>query len=309
MKKIELSSLQADLASVNALLEVHTQEDDPLGWYQFSDRKRELELAIAELEDANEPEAQVAIFFGGAPVRGSRGILASFASQAIDAFQDLVAKRMSTMGGAHLAPRGPVPGRSEAQLMITDVVRGSVGFVLAEAAQGVRLVDTPLKDAVDGAADLLAHISSVEEEVFEAASDELDNRTLDAVKKLFRVLDDNRATIRVVEGDKDFLLNSHAVSRGRGRADAIEAINEAELEAEGYLFLLPDGRRFDITADQAGRELLYKGAVDRAVFGARDFAAAQVVGKRWKVLLRRKDVSRRAFIRTSYTLTNLVELA
>lgn len=305
MKNIELSGMQADLAAVNALLETHTEETDPLGWHQFLYRKRKLEADIAELVSTDEPKAEVAIFFGGAPVRGSHGVLASFASQSVDAIQDIVAKRMSTMGGTQLAARGPVPGRAEAQLMITDLMRGSVGFVLTEAAQGEQSTDTSLKDAVQSAVDLLAHIASADDEVFEAASDELDSRTLDAVRKLFRVLDDNRATIRIVEGKRDLLLPAEAVSRGRRRVDAIESIEEEELEAEGYLFLLPDGRRFDLTTDQAGKQLLFKGEVGREVFDAEDVTAAEVVGKRWKVLLRRKDVSRCAPVRTSYVLTCL----
>lgn len=307
MKKIELSGLRADLASINALLETFTREDDLLNWYQFSDRKREVEAAIAELVTDAQPKAEAAIYFGGAPVRGSHGVLASFASQALGAVQDIVAKLLFTMGGAQLAARGPVPGRAEARLMITDVVRGSVGFVLTEAGQGEPSSDTPLKEAVQSAVDLLAHMASAEDEVFEAASDELDNRTLDAVKKLFRVLDDNRATMRIVEGSRDLLLSTEAVSRGRERVETIESIVEEEMEAEGYLFLLPEGCRFDLTTDQTGKELLFKGAVDREVLDAEDFAAAEVVGKRWRVLLRRKDVSRRACVRTSYVLIRLLD--
>lgn len=53
LKKLALSSLQAELASVNALLARHTENEDPVGWYQFSERKRELEgeiLLISETE-------------------------------------------------------------------------------------------------------------------------------------------------------------------------------------------------------------------------------------------------------------------
>ncbi|CAG9168963.1 hypothetical protein LMG32289_01540 [Cupriavidus pampae] len=299
--------MQADLAAVNALLETHTEETDPLGWHQFLYRKRKLEADIAELVSTDEPKAEVAIFFGGAPVRGSHGVLASFASQSVDAIQDIVAKRMSTMGGTQLAARGPVPGRADAQLMITNLVRGSVGFVLTEAGRSEQSTDTSLKDAVQSAVDLLAHIASADDEVFDAASDELDSRTLDAVRKLFRVLDDNRATIRIVEGKRDLLLPAEAVSRGRGRVEAIESINEEEMEAEGHLFLLPDGHRFDLTTDQAGRGLLFKGTVDRDILSAEDSTVSEVVGKRWRVLLRRKDVSRRACVRTSYVLIRLLD--
>ncbi|KJK22077.1 hypothetical protein UB46_23445 [Burkholderiaceae bacterium 16] len=315
MKKLELSSLQADLASINALLKKHSEADDPLGWYQFSERKRELEAAIAALANTHPTEAQVALFFGGAPVKGSRGILADFAGQALDTFQDLVNKRLSTLGGLALRARGPVRGRADAQLLITDIVRGSVGFVLQEASDMQRLVDTPLKDAVDQATELLSHIASTEEEVFESASDELDDRTLITMQRLFKLLDESRATLRVVDGEKDFLLDSRAVSRARQRVEAIQ-IEERDDTVEGFLFLLPETRRFDLTNDAEGIQLLYRGMVDRGALPAAQaeegvalplLPLSAIVGRRWRVTLHRKDVSQRGRVRTSYTLVRLVE--
>ena len=78
---------------------------------------------------------------------------------------------------------------------------------------------------------------------------------------------------------------------------------ESEVQVEGYLFLLPEGRRFDMTEDQAGRRLLYKGTVDREILREQAFAVGDIVGKRWQVLLRKSEVGQ------SYTLARLLQAA
>jgi len=47
-QSIELDSLKADLAAVEALLACRTSADDPIGWIQYSSRKTALQRQIAE---------------------------------------------------------------------------------------------------------------------------------------------------------------------------------------------------------------------------------------------------------------------
>ena len=74
-------------------------------------------------------------------------------------FQDLVSKRLATLESGPLASRGPVPLREKAQLMITDVARGSFGFVLEEEPSSDALTNTPLQIVVEEMSELIYRLS------------------------------------------------------------------------------------------------------------------------------------------------------
>jgi hypothetical protein len=71
-----------------------------------------------------QPSARAAVYFGGAPVVGSRGIDATFASKAIANDEDFVTKVWGQRQHGILPASGPVRDRHEARLHITGVVRG-----------------------------------------------------------------------------------------------------------------------------------------------------------------------------------------
>lgn len=142
LKKLEVDALKADLAALTALLAARTEDDDPVGWLQLSSRKADLERELTQIEATPETRAAVALFFGGRPVLGSKGIAANFAGKAIDRYQDLLAKRYASLESGPLGDRGPVPLHPNAQMLITEVARGSFGFMLEEASEPTSLVDT-----------------------------------------------------------------------------------------------------------------------------------------------------------------------
>lgn len=88
---------------------------------------------------------------------------------------------------------------------------------------------------------------------------------------------------------------------------AAAAPQDADVEVEGFVFMLPEDQRFDITEDQAGRQLLYQGAVDGDLFRTQDFAAADIVGKRWRVRLQRREVDQPMSQGSCYALVGLVQ--
>src|SRR5579862_4840745 len=243
LKRLELDALRADLSAVDANLRGRT--DDPIGVLQFEHRKRELEARIADLQREQAGEnAGVAIFFGGRPVIGSRGILADFGTQAISNFQSLIATRFAELDGP-LGRRGPVPQRGQTQLMITDVARGSVGFVLEEVRDDHQLLDTPLKEVVDEVCSFIRRIASPDEEAFQAVTEIVDDRLLGSLRAFFKLLDDSGATLRVVESDSEFSLGRENVERARRRTDSLR-LSETEEIVRGTLYVLPDARKFEI---------------------------------------------------------------
>ena len=244
MAKLERDHLEADLATVRSLLNGRNREMDPIGWAHFTARADELERRLSALRDELETTASVALFFGGRPVVGSRGIQADFGGKALEEFQHAISTQLAALQGA-VGTRGPIPHRARGQMLITDIARGSLGFVLEEAQPEGGLVDTQLKLAVDGIVDLIHRISSPDEEAFEVVTESVDNRVLGSVRSFLKLMDEAGATLRIVEGERDFSLQRDAIEIARRRVDELEIYEESITES-GILYLLPDSRRFEL---------------------------------------------------------------
>ncbi|MBB5502091.1 hypothetical protein [Paraburkholderia sp. MM5384-R2] len=315
LKKLKMDALAADLSSVNALLASRSSRDDPTGVYQFRMRKAELERQLEETRASYNPHASVAIFFGGEPVQGSRGINADFAGGALDDVQELIRKCLAARELGALSERGRVPLKGNAQLVVTDVARGSFGFVLEEAGDDGAMIDTVLKDVVDEVAELLGQISSASEAEFQSATEALDGRILLSLRKFFKRLDDSEATVRLVEDERDVLLDRIAVNRARARTEAIE-IDESGQEFQGALFLLPDSKRFELHTSKDGDAATLSGPVSRDVL--RQLAGEAELGQPpinpreisrtdWRVLVKVREIRERGrTARTAFTLVRLI---
>jgi hypothetical protein len=312
IKKLELGALRADLAAIEALLAARTEEQDPVGWFQYSIRKAEIEGAIRHLDATAEKQAKVGLFFGGRPVLGAKGIRADFAGQAIDRFQDLVSKRYASLEVGPLATRGPVPWRESAQLLITDVVRGSFGFLLEENTSSSTLIDSSLKEVVAEIAELVVKVASFDDEVFDSAAEALDNRVLGALKGFFQLLDDAGATLRIVEGEKELLLDRASVEIGRQRTESMEIVERPSETLVGHLYLLPISRRFELHRQDDGTVIKGSVAVDclSAVMKGSDELPADILGRPWNILVDIHEMrERNRPPRINYQLVKLVSPA
>lgn len=227
LAQLERQFLQADLAQARDLLAASQENDDPIGEHQYRQRVARLERQVAELtQTAASAPTGVALFFGGRPVVGSHGIKATFGTQAVGQFQKLVSQRYAATELGPLSPRGRVPLSDDTQLLVTDVVRGSFGFVLqgTEPPSG----DAVLRQVVDEVADTLSRMAAPDDALFEEASAGVDNRQLGALKEFFKLLDDEGASLRVVEGERDFELSTQAVQRARQRTEALSIEDRTE---------------------------------------------------------------------------------
>ncbi|MCA8336088.1 hypothetical protein [Burkholderia multivorans] len=315
LKKLERDALAADLAAVHGLLDGRSYEDDPTGVFQLEARKDELEAALGNLDQRPEMHAAMAVFFGGAPVQGSRGIDADFAGGALGDIQEIVRKRLSNMEVGPLASTGRLRLSNNSQLLVTDVARGSFGFILEEAGRDVPVIETVLKEVVEDVVDLIGKIAGSEQQGFSEATDSLDGRILLSLKQFFKRLDDNGATLRLVEGDREYLLDRTSVSRGRERTEAIE-ISEQAVSYDGTLFLLPESRRFELHTDAAEGKVVLRGGVDpevlrqlagQAELGTAPIDARDIPRSVWRVLLRTRIIRERGREpRTVYRLARLV---
>lgn len=314
LKKLQLDVLKADLAAVEAMLESRSRAEDPIGFLQYRSRKNNIEREIAKIGAVIDNHAELGIFFGGGPVQGSRGINADFAGKALDDIQTLISKRFTGKEIGPLKKTGPVPLNDHSQMLVTDVVRGSFGFVLSEAGDTVEIVGTPLKDVVDEVSDILSRIGANDEEIFDEAAAQLDERILVTMKQFFQRLDEHGATLRVVQGARDFLLDRDAVALARSRVKELE-ISETVIERTGRLFMLPDSRRFDLYLDENGQKVVIKGPVGAPVLkqlsgqlelDEEPIDVTLISSKPWLVELKQREIKERnRQPRYVYTLNRL----
>ncbi|MEJ6475985.1 hypothetical protein [Pseudoalteromonas piscicida] len=264
-KKLNIDSLSSEINTVKELLNSAKQSGDIVGEMQLEHRLKELSLKLESLQNDTilDNSASVALFFGGQPVLGSKGIAAEFAGLALEQFQNLIAKVFASNEAGALGERGKVPFKANSELMVTGLARGSFGFVLDEMTDQMQLESSQLSHVLDKASILLRDTAAQDEAVFETLLEELEPRTLIALKEFFSNLDSNKATIRVVERDLDFILDGPAIHRAKIRTEAT-SIEEKTSDIDGVLVgFLPEHRKFELQ-DKTG-QLYYGSATTEAV--------------------------------------------
>lgn len=258
IRKLERDFAKADRAAVVGLLDRIT-EADALTRLGLESRLAELNTQIAAQD--MEPEtthASAALFFGGRPVVGSQGIEAEFGTGAVATFQDLVSKVLAK-NTSGLGVKGPVANKSAATMHITNIVRGSFGFLLEEVRDQAQLVDTNLKQAVEEASELLDIFGEADEERFQATVVEVDQRILATAREFFELMRQHGATLRMVAGQSEYQFGAEAIARGVERASGT-SIEEDEKSLEGQLAgVLPGAHQFEFRV-LSGETL--KGKVD-----------------------------------------------
>lgn len=289
-KKLSIDSLSSEIITLNELLSSARQSDDIVGEIQLEHRIGELssKLEILREQTLTDNSASIALFFGGQPVLGSKGIAAEFAGVALEQFQNLIAKVFANNEVGDLGGRGRVPFKVNSELMVTGLARGSFGFLLDEMNEQSQLESSELSYVIDKSARLLRDSAAQDEAVFESLLEELDPRTLIALRDLFTNLDSSKATIRIVEKELDFILDGPSIHRAKIRTEAIN-IDENVTVIEGVLVgFLPEHRKFEL-ADNAGK-LFYGSATKEAV---EQFTAASesVLGKSCQIKAAIKTVS------------------
>ncbi len=308
VRKLEIEALSAEASSLEAMLRDRTADDDPIGHAQYSYRLQEIRQTLEGLGQAPELIASIALFFAGGPVVGSRGVRADFAGRAVEIFQDIVSKRFAATEVGELGGRGPIPLRSNSDLLLTDIARGSVGVVLEESCQTEPLAETQLKTVLDDVVDSIQVAALEDGTTFEQLLETIDSRYLKSLGEFFELLDEAQATVRVVEGDLDRQLDPVEIHRARERTSATQIDERDDHPLVGTLFLLPAHRRFELVLD--GGENIWgpvSGEFATAhLEGLRD--ANEVVGRRWRVRTRARTVTRpNRPPKTTYKLLALVE--
>jgi hypothetical protein len=261
-RKLKLDSLKAELSTVNSLLEESISIKDPIGQLQYEHKKESIEKEIQEIENTVQTNASIALYFGGKPVFGSRGILADFAGRTLEEFQDLISKVFAKYEYGDLGHRGKIPLKNNTQLMITEISKGSFGFILEELSDQLEITETSLKKIVNEVSLIISKTTDENETVFEELLPELDERILISLRNFFAHLDNNEATLRLIEDKNEYKLNAPEIHRGRFRTEAI-TIEDKETIITGILVgFLPEHKKFELK-DEEGK-VIYGNATDEA---------------------------------------------
>jgi hypothetical protein len=307
IRKLERDFARADLAAVTGLL-AQLGDEDAMSRYGLEARQHELEEEIARLDAMpDEPTAAAALFFGGRPVVGARGIESGFAAAAVGKFQDIVAKVLADDTG-NLGQRGVVPGKSAATLHITNIVRGSFGFLLEEVNPQQTLIDSSLKVAVDETSRLMQAFAEPDEERYREAVEAIDSRVLGTAREFFELMRQDGATLRLLVGESEHSFGRDEVARAAERAMSTTVDDTEETIAGQLAGILPDAHQFEFQAIDRGT---IRGPVSR------DLAADQLMrlNRAWagvpataRVKVRRVRRENN-LVREGYTLVALESLA
>ncbi|MGO4724010.1 MULTISPECIES: hypothetical protein [unclassified Inquilinus] len=262
LRKLERDFAHADIAAVTSLL-AQLSDEDVMTRFGLESRLEELRRTVAELDQTrDEPTASAALFFGGRPVIGARGIESEFGGAAVSMFQDLVAKVLAHEAGS-LGQRGIVPNKGASTLHITNIVRGSFGFLLEEVQSQQQIIETPLKAAVEETTRLLDAFGEPDEEQFQTAVETIDQRVLGTAREFFDLMRQGGATLRLVAGERDKSFGPDAVARAAERATSTTVEDSEEIIPGQLSGVLPDAHQFEFrTGSDRGT---IRGKVDRTL--------------------------------------------
>jgi len=194
--------------------------------------------------------------------------------------------------------------------MITDIVRGSFGFVLSEMNQDQELVDSKLKETVGEVSSLLFHLCAEDAASFDVALDQLDSRILSEIKQFFQILSDGGATLRLVEGDREYLFPGEALQRGRERVEKMDITEDDNVEMDGTLYVLPASHRFELIAAEKQAGVL-RGTIGDEAFEAmldgNGIVRREFIGNPVHVRLSRRLIKEHGTtMHTTYTLSGIL---
>lgn len=122
-----------------------------------------------------------------------------------------------------------------------------MGFLLEEIPQEQHeLLPTPLKDAVEGATQIISDLSADDETRFERAIAEESSRLILAIQKFAKVLNDSGASARIAGDENRVSLSLDNVAMLARRLNEVD-VTEQETSLEGVLLgILPEARRFEL---------------------------------------------------------------
>lgn len=266
------------------------------------DRMEALDEELSRLPQAGRSPARARLTFEGRPVIGSQGVFADFGAKALGRFSEAIASVAASLT-APLAAMGPIPGREQNQVLITNVAMGSFGFELEEHNQsrldtGER---TPVALALERTQRLLEGSATEDDEALADAAAELDRRAVDKVRAFVEALADNEAVCSLAVGEHAFRFSDPGqVRRSLARLSADNLRENQEVRDVVIEGVLPTRRTFEF---RIGNDV-FAGKIGPAI--ADPHSMNRLLGRPLRVQLLVTQVGAG---RPRYTLTEVPQVA
>lgn len=302
--RLEQNRISAQLAAVEELL-ASIPSSNLASRIGLEERRDELRKDLASIQKSVERLASVALYFGGDPVEGSRAINADFAANVLSTYQEIVTKVWTEGIYQQNLQNRKIP-KEASQLHITDVVHGSFGFVLEELDQkGIPLFKSALKEAMDKSVELILGIADKDEDVFSDVMAVMNVPVFAAVRNFYRVIRNNKAVFRLVEGDIDQTFDVVSVERAYERAE-YTTTEEEEFDIEGELLgMIPIGRRFEFKRKDDGKVISGKVGLLFSQDYLDRVSKEQLAGRPCRAFFQKREIKKLGRIREVHVLTKL----
>jgi hypothetical protein len=212
MNRRQLSSLVAERAALGELI-AEMPVDNVIDRGGLLARAEQLDSEIRNSQLEREP-ARTTLTFRGQPVVGSHGIFADFATKALYSFSEAVAAVAASLSGP-LRAMGPIPDRSQNQLLITSTAIGSFGFEL-EARSSETLFDAEapvVEQALEKTQALLSATVESDDEGLADSVAELDRRAVSKVRAFVNTLVEGDALCSIEYKHRRFSFESREQTR------------------------------------------------------------------------------------------------
>lgn len=263
LRQSRASLLRAESAEVERMLSGLSPKSITAR-FSLEAKRQQLQDELSQLEGEPNTTAVVRLLFMGVPVRGTLAIDAAFASNALCAYQELIAKAVTSRNGARKRKKKGAAVINKAPFYLTGVARGSFGFVLEEnkdANPQLSLVDTALKLVVNDVSEKMVVFGDLDEEPYTQLVGELTKPVFLAIRKFFGILHKYQAELKIEEDDQRVVFTGAQIALAHERAEAT-SIDESTSEVVGMLQgLSPYGNTFDFLSHN---QTQYTGKLDPA---------------------------------------------
>lgn len=242
--------LLSQRGALNRMLE-ETRPDEVIVRKGFEHRLRQVESEIKEYEERSLDSRDARLTFRGKPVNGARSMSAQFFGDALSNFAKAVQYVGANQEIGRLPAKGQIPHKEDYEIAITGIARGSFGFQIEDAADGLppQGQDTPVGGALKKIKTILE--ASMDEASYDAdawlaeETRNSDARALRAVEKFLRHIAANEATF-ALEFRRDEIRFTD-VTQVRHSADRLsQNVREDDVILIGHFMgYLPNSKRVE----------------------------------------------------------------
>jgi hypothetical protein len=272
MNRVEQQSLFSERAALERMI-TNTPVEDVIDLRSLKVRLEIINQVLKQQPVEIRLPAKVRLTFRGRPVVESHGIFAEFGMTATKGFTDAIALLAASLE-IDLAPTGPIPNRTQNQLLITSTALGSFGFELEEyREQELPLAEeSPVAQAMKQAQALMRGAAAgSDDELTDVASGQ-DPRAIAAMRGFLKTLIDNEAVCAVSIDDQAFGFSDvGAVQRSLDRLGQDNLHEEPECFNGAFQGALPKRRTFEfkdaatgeVIAGKIGPNITEPGAINQ----------------------------------------------